>query len=117
MFADAGAIVICSLIAPFERDRQVAKEIHEKAGLEFLEVYVNAPLDVVEKRDPKGLYKKARSGVIKGFTGISAPYEIPENPHITLNTSEESIEDSSLRLMREILKRTRLGSGGVGIVA
>merc|ERR1712137_1427872 len=77
LFAEAGAIVIAGLISPYAADRAYAREIHVNASLPFLEVFVDVPLDVVEQRDPKGLYKKARAGQIKGFTGIDAPYEAP----------------------------------------
>merc|ERR1712025_238771 len=91
LFAEAGAIVIAGLIAPYAADRQFAREIHEKAGLPFMEVFIDAPLSVVEERDPKGLYKKARAGQIKGFTGIDAPYEAPKNPEVHLRTDQLTI--------------------------
>merc|ERR1711976_312580 len=91
LFAEAGAIVIAGLIAPYAADRQFAREIHEKAGLPFMEVFIDAPLSVVEERDPKGLYKKARAGQIKGFTGIDAPYEAPVNPEVHCRTDQLSV--------------------------
>ncbi|KAG9080663.1 Adenylyl-sulfate kinase [Ceratobasidium sp. 370] len=94
LFADAAAVAITSFISPYRADRDLAREIHKKAGLAFVEVYIDAPLSVVEARDPKGLYKKARAGEIKDFTGISAPYEAPENPEIHIRTDELSVEDS-----------------------
>ncbi|KAG8692440.1 Adenylyl-sulfate kinase, partial [Ceratobasidium sp. 394] len=94
LFADAAAITITSFISPYREDRDLAREIHTKAGLAFVEVYIDAPLSVVQARDPKGLYKKARAGEIKDFTGISAPYEAPENPEIHIRTDELSVEDS-----------------------
>ncbi|KAG8779180.1 Adenylyl-sulfate kinase [Ceratobasidium sp. 428] len=94
LFADAAAITITSFISPYRADRDLAREIHKKAGLAFIEVYIDAPLSVVEARDPKGLYKKARAGEIKDFTGISAPYEAPENPEIHIRTDELSVEES-----------------------
>ncbi|CAE6957882.1 Papss1 [Symbiodinium sp. CCMP2456] len=75
LFAEAGAIVIAGLISPYAADREYAREVHKNASLPFMEVFVDAPLAAVESRDPKGLYKKAREGKIKGFTGIDAPYE------------------------------------------
>ncbi|CAE6471615.1 unnamed protein product [Rhizoctonia solani] len=109
LFNDATAIAITSFISPYRSDRQFARDIHEKAGLKFIEVYIDAPLSVVEARDPKGLYKKARAGEIKGnahnpsnrippnqpldFTGISAPYEPPENAEIHIRTDHSSVED------------------------
>merc|ERR1712137_273955 len=94
LFAEAGAIVIAGLIAPYAADRQFAREIHEKAGLPFMEVFIDAPLSVVEGRDPKGLYKKARAGQIKGFTGIDAPYEAPENAEVHCRTDQLSVIQS-----------------------
>ncbi|KAG8741166.1 Adenylyl-sulfate kinase [Ceratobasidium sp. 414] len=114
LFADAAAITITSFISPYRADRDLAREIHSKyalhtlsdqqtkespvitnrAGLAFVEVYIDAPLSVVEARDPKGLYKKARAGEIKDFTGISAPYEAPENPEVHIRSDELSVEDS-----------------------
>ncbi|KAG1742853.1 adenylylsulfate kinase [Suillus lakei] len=88
LFADSACIAITAFISPYRADRQVARELHEKGGLGFIEVFVDAPLSVVEQRDPKGLYKAARAGAIKDFTGISAPYEAPENPDIHIRTDE-----------------------------
>jgi adenylylsulfate kinase len=86
---DAGLIVICSFISPFENNRQLAKEI---IGESFVEVFVDTDLTVCEERDPKGLYKKARAGEIKDFTGISSPFEIPKNAIHLENNIEEDIE-------------------------
>jgi len=94
LFADSCAICVTAFISPYIADRVAAREIHEKADLSFIEVFVDAPLHVVEQRDPKGLYKKARAGEIKDFTGISAPYEAPENPDIHIKTDESSVEQS-----------------------
>jgi adenylyl-sulfate kinase len=92
LFADAGFVVITAFISPFKTDRQQAKDI---IGTEtFCEVYVNAPLEVCEQRDVKGLYKKARAGEIKNFTGIGSAFEEPENPDIVIKTSELSINAS-----------------------
>ncbi|KIJ61354.1 hypothetical protein HYDPIDRAFT_42757 [Hydnomerulius pinastri MD-312] len=88
LFADSSCISVTAFISPYRADRQVARELHEKANLGFVEVFIDAPLSVVEQRDPKGLYKKARAGEIKEFTGISAPYEAPENPDIHIRTDE-----------------------------
>lgn len=88
---DAGIIVLASFISPFHQDRRNAKEI---IGDRFIEVYVSTPLEECEKRDKKGLYKKAREGALSDFTGISSPYEIPQNPDIVVDTSLHSIEES-----------------------
>jgi adenylylsulfate kinase len=98
LFADSSAIAITSFISPYRADRQTARELHAQAAggdeaLPFVEVYVDIPLEVAEQRDPKGLYKKARAGEIKDFTGISAPYEAPEQPEITIKTHEKSVEE------------------------
>lgn len=92
LFLDAGIIVMTAFISPYRRDRELARSLVNKG--DFIEIFVNAPLTVVEERDPKGLYKKARSGEIKEFTGISAPYEIPQNPEIHIDTSLNSVNGS-----------------------
>ncbi|KAL0580331.1 Adenylyl-sulfate kinase [Marasmius crinis-equi] len=94
LFADSTCIAITAFISPYRVDRDSAREMHIKSGLPFVEVFVDAPLEVVEKRDPKGLYKKARAGEIKDFTGISAPYEAPISPEIHINTAETEVVDS-----------------------
>ncbi len=94
LFADAGVIAITSFISPYRADRAKARALHAVAGLPFLEVFVNTPLEVCEARDPKGLYKKVRAGEIQGFTGIDDPYEPPEAPEIELMTARQSVEQS-----------------------
>jgi adenylylsulfate kinase len=94
LFADAGLVAVTSFISPYRADRDAARRMHEQADLPFLEVYVEAPLDVAEKRDPKGLYKKARAGEIKGFTGIDDPYEEPLRPELVLHTDRLSVGES-----------------------
>jgi adenylylsulfate kinase len=91
LFAEAGAIVVAGLISPYKADRQFAREVHQNASLPFMEVFVDAPLNVVEERDTKGLYAKARAGKIKGFTGIDAPYEAPDSPEIHVRTDQKTI--------------------------
>ncbi len=90
LFADAGAISMTSFISPYRADRDQARALHEEADLPFIEVFMDTPLDVCEERDPKGLYKKARAGEVKQFTGISDPYEPPLDPELTINTAETS---------------------------
>ncbi|EAJ5701986.1 adenylylsulfate kinase [Campylobacter lari subsp. concheus] len=80
LFVDAGMIVLCAFISPFEKDRKLIRDLLEED--EYIEIFVDTPLEVCEKRDPKGLYKKARNGEIKNFTGIDSPYEKPKIPHI-----------------------------------
>src|SRR5436190_19925373 len=91
LLADAGIICITAFISPYRSDRELARSI-APAG-KFLEVYLNAPLDVCEKRDPKGLYAKARAGTIKDFTGISAPYEAPLTPEVELRTDQCGVHE------------------------
>jgi len=90
LFADAGIIAMTAFISPYRADRDQARSLH--APGKFIEIFVDAPLSVLEDRDPKGLYKKARAGEIPEFTGISAPYEAPENPEIHLDTSKMNVE-------------------------
>lgn len=91
LMADAGLIVVCAFISPFARQRAQIRANCEAAEIRFIEVYVNAPLQVCETRDPKGLYRKARTGQIQGFTGIDARYEPPQKPEIELCTDRSEI--------------------------
>lgn len=101
LFVDAGLIVITSFISPFHRDRALARSV---IGDEcFIEVYINTPLSECERRDPKGLYSKARRGLIKNFTGIDSPYEQPSAPDITIDTLSQSV-DQSVDVVIEYLK-------------
>jgi adenylyl-sulfate kinase len=108
LMADAGTVVITSFISPYRIDRRLAREIALQAGAEFVEIFVNAPLAVCEERDPKGLYEKARSGRLKGFTGIDAPYEPPEDPEIVVHTHEQSPQESVGQILDELLPCLRL---------
>uniref|UniRef100_A0A6Q2YYU6 Uncharacterized protein n=1 Tax=Esox lucius TaxID=8010 RepID=A0A6Q2YYU6_ESOLU len=99
LFADAGLVCIASFISPYGRDRVNARKIHEAAGLPFFEVFVDAPLDVCEQRDVKGLYKRARAGEIRGFTGIDSEYEKPEAPELVLKTDSCSVNESIQQLI------------------
>ena len=92
LFADSTAVAITSFISPYKVDRDQARELHKQSGLPFVEVFVDVPVEVAEQRDPKGLYKKARAGEIKEFTGISAPYERPEHAEVTL-THNQTVEE------------------------
>lgn len=96
LFTDSCCVTLTSFISPYKNERGLARELHKSSNLPFVEVYVDVPVDVAEQRDPKGLYKKAREGIIKEFTGISAPYEAPEQPEIHLkNYDGQSIEQSA----------------------
>ena len=90
LFADSGSIVLTAFISPYREDRDKARDIISNE--DFIEVFVSADLSVCESRDPKGLYKKARAGEIKGFTGIDAPYEVPLNPELIVETDKNDIE-------------------------
>jgi adenylylsulfate kinase len=88
LFADAGVLTCTSFISPYRADRDRARKLHQEAGLPFIEVFVRTPTELCEQRDPKGLYRKAKSGELKEFTGVSAPYEEPLNPELVLDTAE-----------------------------
>ncbi len=93
LFADSGCVALTSFISPYRADRDLCRTLHAEGKLPFIEVFVDTPLDVCESRDPKGLYKKARAGEIKGFTGIDDPYEAPEKPELVLKAGEHSVEE------------------------
>lgn len=97
LFADAGVITTTAFISPYRKDRDKAREILEDGR--FIEVFVDCPLEVCESRDPKGLYKKARAGEIKEFTGIDAPYEVPENAEIVINTNDLDLAASTQKVI------------------
>ena len=92
LFADCGTLSLSSFISPYRQDRDNVRDLHKQSGIHFVEVYVDCSLDVAESRDPKGLYKKARGGKIKNFTGIDDPYEPPKNPEIHLKTDQMTLE-------------------------
>uniref|UniRef100_A0A6P7GFJ7 Bifunctional 3'-phosphoadenosine 5'-phosphosulfate synthase 2-like n=2 Tax=Diabrotica virgifera virgifera TaxID=50390 RepID=A0A6P7GFJ7_DIAVI len=104
LFADAGHICLCSFISPQTADRNIARQIHENNNLPFFEVFVDTPLEICEQRDVKGLYKKARAGKIKGFTGIDQAYEKPENPELVLKTVNASVE-TAVDIVWELLQK------------
>lgn len=105
LFVDAGVIAMTAFISPYREDRDQAREI---AGEDFIEVYVKAPVAICEERDPKGLYKKARAGEIKEFTGVSAPYEEPDKAEIVLDTSESNVEECVDMVLQYLQKRNIL---------
>ncbi len=102
LFADAGSIVMTAFISPYRADRDQARALIAEGR--FIEVFVDCPLEVCEERDTKGLYKKARAGEIKEFTGISAPYESPLNPEVTVNSAELSIEACAGAVVSALVK-------------
>jgi adenylylsulfate kinase len=105
LFADAGVVTISSFISPYQKDRDQVRKIHEDAGLIFLEVFINTPIEICEQRDPKGLYKKARAGEIKGFTGIDDPYELPEHAEIMVNTGDQAVDVSAGQLVDALIEQ------------
>jgi len=100
LFIDAGIVVIAAFISPYQKDRKEVQNI--VSPVNFVEVFVNTSLEECEKRDVKGLYKKARKGEIKNFTGISAPYEAPQNPDVEIKTEEETVEESVHKIITHI---------------
>ena len=97
LFAESNVIVLTAFISPYRADRDLARELLPEG--QFIEVMCDTPLDICEERDPKGLYKKARAGEIPEFTGISAPYEEPKSPELNLKTGEETLEESTRRVL------------------
>lgn len=108
LFADSGTITLASFISPFSEDRELARKIHEDANLFFIECFVDTPLEVCEQRDIKGLYKRARAGEIKGFTGINQEYERPVNPDIVLKTDIETLDQCVERVIDLLVKKVKL---------
>lgn len=107
LMADSGTVVITAFISPYRMDRRRAREIALESSVEFVEVFVDAPLIVCEQRDPKQLYQKARAGKIRDFTGIDAPYEAPEDPEISVRTAEQSVDESVAHILGQLLPRLR----------
>jgi 3'-phosphoadenosine 5'-phosphosulfate synthase len=116
LFSDSSTIAITSFISPYKADRKIARDLHAAASqggddaIPFIEAYVDIPLEVAERRDPKGLYKKARAGEIPNFTGISAPYEAPEAPEIHLRTDRLSVEESVAKIMEYLYSQKLLAN-------
>jgi bifunctional enzyme CysN/CysC len=105
LLASAGHVAIVALISPYRLDRIRAREIARAGGFEFVEVFVDAPLEICEQRDPKDLYRRARAGEIRNLTGLDAPYEPPENPEIHLHTDELSVESCLEVVVENLLPR------------
>jgi bifunctional enzyme CysN/CysC len=112
LFTDAGMIVLCSFISPFRAERAMVRELVPDG--EFIEVFVDTPLEECIRRDPKGLYARAQAGLIKNFTGIDSPYEVPESPDLRLDTLQESLAQSAARVVALLQERQILGWGGAG---
>jgi adenylylsulfate kinase len=109
LFVDSGVLVLSSFISPYLRDRDLVRQVHEEAGMDFIEVFVDCSLEAAESRDPKGLYKKARAGEIKNFTGIDDPYESPSAPEIHLHTDQQTLEEEVAQII-DVLKARGLVS-------
>jgi bifunctional enzyme CysN/CysC len=107
LMADAGAVVITAFISPYRMERRRAREIALESNAEFIEVFIDAPLEVCETRDPKNLYKKARAGEIREFTGIDAPYEAPEDAEIVVRTDRQSVDESVAMILEQLLPRLK----------
>jgi adenylylsulfate kinase len=104
LFADCGVITMTSFISPYRKDRDLVRALHAEGKLPFIEIHVNTPIETCEQRDPKGLYKKARAGQLKGFTGIDDPYEAPVNPELTLDASKITPQEATVLLLKYLEK-------------
>src|SRR6516165_6301441 len=105
LFADAGLITMTSFISPYRKDRDNVRALHAVGQVPFVEIYVKTPIDVCEKRDPKGLYKKARAGELKNFTGIDDPYEEPLHPEVVLDAARTSPQEAAVQLLEYLKKQ------------
>src|ERR1700677_929958 len=99
LFADTGVITMASFISPYRKDRDLVRALHQAGKLPFIEVFINTPIGTCEQRDPKGLYKKARAGELKGFTGIDDPYEEPLKPELTIDATATSPQQATVLLI------------------
>lgn len=104
LFADANILTMTSFISPYRMDRERVRDLHEEADLPFLEIFTDTPIEVCEQRDPKGLYKRARAGEIKMFTGIDDPYEPPVDPEIVLHADTMSAPECAMHIIQELRK-------------
>jgi len=105
LFADCGVITMTSFISPYRKDRDTVRALHAAGNLSFIEIHVATPIETCEQRDPKGLYKKARAGQMKNFTGIDDPYEAPLQPEITLDATSTSPQEAAVLLMQYLEKQ------------
>ncbi|MEH6582572.1 MAG: adenylyl-sulfate kinase [Halioglobus sp.] len=105
LFVDTGVIALSSFISPYSADRDEVRALHEAAGMDFIEIYVDCSLEAAESRDPKGLYKKARAGEIKNFTGIDDPYEEPRDPEIHLHSDQQSLSEEVQAILSVLRER------------
>jgi adenylylsulfate kinase len=105
LFADAGIITMTSFISPYRKDRDTVRALHVTGKLPFIEIYVNTPIGTCEQRDPKGLYKKARAGELKNFTGIDDPYEAPTAPELTIDATSTTPQQATVLLLEYLQQR------------
>jgi adenylylsulfate kinase len=110
LFLDSGIIVLTAFISPFKSDRDLARSLVEEG--QFIEVFIDASLETCEKRDPKGMYIKARNGEISNFTGISSPYESPENPEIHIINNKISLDDASNKIVEYLITKKYINKKG-----
>lgn len=103
LMADAGLVVLVPVIAPYDAGRKRVRADHEKAGLGYIEVFVDTPIEVCQERDPKGLYARARDGEISGMTGIDDPYEPPVDAELTIDTSKMSVNEAADRVLAQLI--------------
>jgi adenylyl-sulfate kinase len=108
LLAESGTVALVSLVSPYAADRETAAALHEADDLQFIEVFVDAPLELCEQRDPKGLYARARAGELAGLTGVGAPYEAPANPDLVLGSDGETVEEEVARVMDLLAARKLL---------
>jgi adenylylsulfate kinase len=104
LFADCGVITMTSFISPYRQDRDTVRALHDAGRMPFIEIHVSTPIDTCEQRDPKGLYKKARAGQLKGFTGIDDPYEAPTSPELTIDATDTSPQQATVLLLEYLQK-------------
>jgi adenylylsulfate kinase len=110
LFVDTGVVALSSFISPYAADRDQVRALHEAAGMDFIEIFVDCALEEAEKRDPKGLYKKARAGEIKNFTGIDDPYQSPENPEVHLHSDKQTLNEEVEVILAELRNRGIINS-------
>jgi len=111
LFVDSGVLALSSFISPYREDRDLVRALHDAADMPFVEIFVDCSLDAAEARDPKGLYKKARAGEIKNFTGIDDPYEAPLSPEIHLHTDQRSLEEEVTIILNYLREQGLITSG------
>jgi adenylylsulfate kinase len=105
LFADCAVITMTSFISPYRKDRDGVRKLHDEGGVPFIEVHVNTPIETCEQRDPKGLYKKARAGQLKNFTGIDDPYEAPQKAELTIDATSTSPQEATVLLLQYLEKQ------------